>query len=82
MPTLQVRDLPPEIYHRLAEAARREHRSLAQQAVVLLARALGVDPAPRERRRALVEAIAATAPRVRFPSGATPEELIRQDRER
>ncbi len=31
MPALQVRDLPQETYDRLAESARREHRSLAQQ---------------------------------------------------
>lgn len=83
MPTLQVRDLPTDIYRKLVEAAEREHRSLAQQATALLAQALGTDQSPRERRRARILALQ-TSGRASFtyPKGATPEELIRQDRER
>ena len=40
MPALQIRDLPEATYRKLVERARREHRSLSQQATVLLERAL------------------------------------------
>ena len=38
MPSLQIRDLPDDVYQSLAFRAEREHRSLAQQAVVELRR--------------------------------------------
>lgn len=38
MPALQVRDLPQDIYDRLCESARREHRSIAQQTTAILER--------------------------------------------
>jgi hypothetical protein len=34
MPALQVRDFPEELYERLKEKARLEHRSIAQQTIV------------------------------------------------
>lgn len=36
MPTLQVRDLPQDVYERLCENAKAEHRSIAQQATAIL----------------------------------------------
>lgn len=82
MPTLQIRDLPADVYHKLAEAAEREHRSLAQQAIALLERSLIVSLSPRQRRRARLEAIRDSGVHVRFQPGNAPEELIREDRER
>jgi plasmid stability protein len=40
MPSLQVRELPENIYRLLQENAAKEHRSLAQEAVVTLAKSL------------------------------------------
>lgn len=51
MATLQVRDVPEHIYHRLAELAERERRSLAQQTLVVLAKGLEVEIDPKARRR-------------------------------
>ena len=36
MPTLQIRDMPQELYDRLVESAEINRRSLTQQAIVLL----------------------------------------------
>jgi hypothetical protein len=55
MPALQIRDLPDHIYKRLAEQAERERRSLAQQAVVVLARGLNVDLEYKKRLRSVLE---------------------------
>lgn len=82
MPSLQVRDLPPEVYRRIAELARREHRSLAQQAIILLARALDVAEDPVGRRRNLLDAISERPLLVSLNGVPTPEALVREDRER
>jgi plasmid stability protein len=43
MPLLQVRDIPDHVYRLLVEQAAKERRSLAQQAVAVLARGLEVE---------------------------------------
>ncbi len=55
MPSLQVRDLPEEIYQALKRAAQAEHRSLSQQAIVALAKGLNLGVDHRKRRAHLLE---------------------------
>jgi len=57
MPSLQVRELPDNIYHLLQERARAEHRSLAQEAVILLAKGLQTSVTNKQRRRLLLSKI-------------------------
>jgi plasmid stability protein len=88
MPSLQIRELPDGLYQTLALRAERAHRSLAQQALTDLRRAL--DAHQGERRAEVLAAIradlaaapatAAEADRVASPT--PPEELIRADRGR
>jgi plasmid stability protein len=80
MPSLQIRDLPDDVYQALAFRARQEHRSLAQQAVAELRRipALTVG----ERRRAVIARSRATLHKPEIPLSPSPEDLIREDRER
>ena len=59
MPSLQVRELPDNIYHLLQERARAEHRSLAQEAVILLAKGLQTSVTNKQRRRLLLSKITA-----------------------
>ena len=82
MPSLQVRDVPQEIYRRLQEMARKEHRSLSQQAIVALEKALGMEEDPKSRRRKLVYQIQMS--RLNFPVKdlKDPVDLIREDRDR
>ena len=78
MPTLQIRDLPEDVYQSVMATARAEQRSLSQQAVVELRRALGVD-AP-DRRAAIVQQLRASGRRL--PTSATsPEALQREERD-
>jgi hypothetical protein len=81
MPMIQVRDVPENIYNALVEQARSERRSLAQQAILVLARGLKVDADPRARRRKVIEAIRASdhTPYLNLPD---PVKLIREDRNR
>lgn len=82
MASLQIRDVPPELYHRLRLLAEKERRSLTQEALVLLEQALTLaeQDSRTKRQRALQAAsdhpvgLAADAP--------SPAELIRSDRER
>lgn len=83
MPSLQVRDLPEAIYLKLADEAEREHRSLAQQAVAVLARGLGLSEDPRERRRKLFEHIEKNP--IQYLGSRSADDivaLIREDRDR
>jgi hypothetical protein len=81
MPLIQVRDVPDHIYRLLAEQAKRERRSLAQQVVAVLARGLHVEVDAKARRRALLEAIQSSSPARTSKLGA-PAKLIREDRRR
>lgn len=81
MASLQIRELPDDVYEALARRARAEGRSLAQQAVVELKRLPGRDA--RERRRETVERLLG---RLGDAPGRdlrpAPDILIREDRER
>jgi gamma-glutamyl-gamma-aminobutyrate hydrolase PuuD len=81
MPLIQIRDVPGHIYRLLAEQAERERRSLAQQAVAVLARGLQVEVDAKARRRALLEAIQSSPP-ARTNKLGHPAKLIREDRRR
>ena len=82
MPSLQVRELPEHIYRSLCDEAEAAHRSLAQQAVAVLARGLQVDLEPRLRRKALLAAIREGAGAALSAGLPDPALLIREDRER
>jgi antitoxin FitA len=81
MRSLQIRDLPEDVYEALAYRAQAQHRSLAQQAIVELRRI--PELTARERRLQVLEEIeqelAIEPPR---PLSPAPEDLIREDRER
>ena len=81
MPSLQIRNLPPDVYEALAFRAKLENRSLAQQAIADLRKMSGEER--RERRRMVLEKIALElkehGPR-KLPF--SPEEAIREDRSR
>jgi len=78
MPALQIRDLPVEVHRLLTERARREHRSITQQATVLLTEALVAN----ERRRAVLAKLSRSRKKFDFAQIGAPEDLIRTDRNR
>lgn len=81
MPLLQVRDVPLELYEKLARIAEAEHRSIAQETIVLLKKALDYPQENVSRRRQVLAEIKAT----RLPNPQDfpdPAELIREDRDR
>jgi hypothetical protein len=82
MPSLQIRDLPEPLHRKLKEEARKEHRSFAQQAVVTIARGLGMTEDHRERRRRLVRDIGQHPVSSRGGKMTDPVKRIREDRER
>jgi len=75
-----MRDVPDHIYRRLEEQAARERRSLAQQAITVLARGLNTALDPKARRQKLVRDLREYAS---VPGRLTdPARLIRKDRQR
>ena len=83
MASLQIRKLPENIYFMLQQRAEAEHRSIAQEAIVLLAKGLDTSTSPKERRTRLLQKIEEEA---ELNSGTVakldPVELIREDRSR
>ncbi len=80
MRTLQVRDLPEDVYTRLKDLAAKEHRSLTQETIALLEDALRVRSEAKERKRALLEKddpLGLEGKRV-----SDPVILVREDRDR
>jgi hypothetical protein len=80
MPTLQVRDLPDEVYNQISYLAEKEHRSLTQETIVLLKEGITRRIGNKERRRELLDRISdLSLDGSKYPD---PVELIREDRER
>lgn len=81
MPLLQVREMPDDLYEKLAMVARSENRSIAQETIVLLRQALDLPVERRARRMQTLQEIESLelTDTERFPN---PSELIREDRER
>ena len=82
MPSLQVHELPENIYHLLQAKAKREHRSLVQEAVVTLARGLQAPLSQKNRRMELLQVIADNLPVDQSAAHLDPVELLREDRGR
>lgn len=82
MPSLQVRELPEHIYRTLCDEAEAAHRSIAQQAVAVLAKGLKLELEPKARRKALLVAIRVGADQAQPAGFPDPALLIREDRER
>jgi hypothetical protein len=82
MASLQVRELPEPLYQKLVETAQREHRSIAQQAVVLLAEGLNVSLSYKEKRRKILEAVKNDTEYLGKFNVSNPIEMIREDRNR
>lgn len=80
MPTLQVRDLPEDVYMRLNYLAEKEHRSLAQETIVILKEGMDAKLGNRERRRKLLDKIHTLG--IDGDTVSDPVDLIREDRER
>ena len=79
MPSLQIRDMPDDVYDALAERANRQRRSLAQQAVADLSQIPELES--RRTRHAVIERLRTAAPAL--PKKALdPVKIIREDRNR
>lgn len=81
MPTFQVRDLPEHIYYALKAAAAQEHRSLSQQAIVILAKGLEIPPNFQERRKKVLSEVKSNQSKWTKLRNRDISEWIREDRE-
>jgi plasmid stability protein len=81
VPSLQVRNLPEHINRRIAERASTKHRSIAQETVVLLEKALNMETEKKMARQELIDRILKKPPAdpKKIPD---PVDLIREDRRR
>jgi len=82
MPSLQVRELPEPVYRKLSELAHKEHRSISQQATIILARGLFNDENSQGKRKSIIEEIRSQGNELRKYHLKDPVELIREERDR
>jgi hypothetical protein len=81
MVSLQIRDMPPDVYEALAARAKAENRSMAQQAIVELRRL--PELAARETRKQVLAKLRERRRESGLRELSMPaERLIREDRER
>ena len=80
-PTLQVQELPEDVYRRQQRFAESENRSLAEETVVLLRKALEIETSHRQRRQRLLETLKDIDP-VDTRDLPSPEEISRENRDR
>ena len=81
MPLLQVRNFPEDLYAEISFMAKQEHRTISQQAVVLIQQGLGKKETNKERRKRILEQIMARE----IPESVKAidvTKLIREDRNR
>jgi len=78
MPSLQIRDMPDDLYQALAERAQKQRRSMAQQAVADLQKIEELEA--RRRREDVIDRLRKTTNVQRKLTD--PVRLVREDRER
>lgn len=81
MPLLQVRDMPEDLYEKLSQTAEQDNRSITQETIVLLKKALNYEESRISRRKRLLKEIRndIIADSNKLPDPAV---LLREDRER
>lgn len=81
MPLLQVRDMPEDLYERLSQIAEQDNRSITQETIVLLKKALNYKESRISRRKRILKEIRndIIVDSNKFPDPAV---LLREDRER
>ena len=81
MPLLQERECPEDIYRKITYAAKNENRTIAQQIIVLLEKALGQEESNILRRKNIIKKIQSRDV-LHEIKAVSPVELIREDRDR
>lgn len=82
MPILQVRDLPNYIYQQIVELAEIERRSITQETIILLEKALEIEKQNKYQRKELLKHIAKETKSEYNTDLPDPVKLIREDRDR
>ena len=78
MKSLQIRQLPDQVYLQLSTLAKNKGRSMSQQALQIIANFFQVPTSPRDRRTQVLNEIK-KMPKIEL--GSDPVKLIREDRE-
>lgn len=82
MHTLQVRNLPEHIYNKIVELAEEDRRSITQETIILLEKALDMEKQNKKQRKKLLNQIINETKSNNFDEIPDPVPLIREDRYR
>ena len=82
MAILQVRDIPEDLYEILSIVAKQENRSISQETIVLLRKALQLKEERITKRKFLLTDLAEYNKLKKLNDFPDPVDLIREDRDR
>lgn len=82
MSTLYVRNFPEELHRKLRELAARNKRSMNDEAIALICKALGEEDVYQKRSAMLKRIAEIRAKHLASPDSVNSLELLREDRER
>ena len=82
MASLQVRELPEQIYLKLKQEAQKKHRSLAQQATITLSKGLDLSINTKEHRAEVLYLLEEFNKKRKKYKLSDPIKMVREDRER
>ena len=82
MSSLQIRDVPEYILKNLKEQAKREHRSLTQQALFILIKGLKLSIDKNDQRKQLLDELMKRSSKIKDYKLSDPVSIIREDRAR
>jgi len=82
MPTLQIRNVPEPLYRKIVALAKTERRSITQETIILLEKALQVSSQDKIRRQDMLDRILQEERTGKYAHLPDPVSLIREDRER
>ncbi|MGM0600651.1 MAG: hypothetical protein ACQETH_12645 [Candidatus Rifleibacteriota bacterium] len=83
MTSLQVRDFPEHLYQEIVQLAEADRRSITQETIVLLEKALNMEKENKKYRQQLLKKIQEeTSHEKQVKKILDPVKLVREDRER
>ncbi|GEM_PF-2668017 len=82
MASLQIRDLPVSLEYKLKAEAQKNHRSLAQEAIVSLEKGLAIKPHTSERRLRVLDELIREPILSKGDALKSPVEMMKEDRKR
>lgn len=82
MPSVQVRNMPDNVYNNLVKLAKQDKRSIAKETIYLLEIAMNLEVDAKTKRKNMIDSILKVNEETTKYDLPDPTDLIRKDRDR